>query len=254
MTQKSLSKRLSIGRGWRRFSMVSCCRSARFSRTRCRRLRNARASALDQRKSRFNMARSYTRIADGYCSKLLILRPVRVLANNTARIWASRREHRTAESALPPRVASCLKSDSAGCTTGTIGLPDPDYLSPILNLYTPHAHAPSRPREPSRSRKQLLAECRLPVHVLARKHRAIFGADRILARQRGYKPAGYAAATTRMRPWRRERGAVFTTISTSRPSSVKKCMSLPVEKPETWPRRSRDIFGWSIFKMPAALA
>ena len=28
------------------------------------------------------MARSYTRIADGYCSKLLILRPVRVLANN----------------------------------------------------------------------------------------------------------------------------------------------------------------------------
>jgi hypothetical protein len=25
-------------------------------------------------------------------------------------------------------------------------------------------------------------------------------------------------------------------------------------KPESWPRRSRDIVGWSIFKMRAALA
>jgi hypothetical protein len=34
------------------------------------------------------MARSYTRIADGYCSKLLILRSVRVLANNKGEyIW-----------------------------------------------------------------------------------------------------------------------------------------------------------------------
>lgn len=66
--------------------------------------------------------------------------------------------------------------------------------------------------------------------------------------------SNYPTATTRMRPCRRERGAVFTTISTSRPSSVKKCISLPVEKPESCPRRSRDIFGWSIFRMRAALA
>ena len=40
------------------------------------------------------------------------------------------------------------------------------------------------PRETSRSRKQLLAECRLPVHVLARKYLSIFGADGILARDK----------------------------------------------------------------------
>jgi hypothetical protein len=78
-TQKSLSTRPRIGRGRRRFSTVSCCRSARF------RLRNARPSAPNQRKSRLNMARSCTRIADGYGSKLLILQSVRVLARDRPR-------------------------------------------------------------------------------------------------------------------------------------------------------------------------
>ena len=41
---------------------------------------------------------------------------------------------------------------------------------------------------------------------------------------------GQAASTTRTRPWRRERGVGFTTISTSRPSRVRKCMSRSVEK------------------------
>jgi|HubBroStandDraft_4_1064222.scaffolds.fasta_scaffold99547_1 hypothetical protein len=81
-TQKSLSRRPRIGRGRRRFSTVSCCRSARFSRTRCRRLRNTPASAPNKRKSRLNLARSYTRIVDGHSSKLLILRPARVLARD----------------------------------------------------------------------------------------------------------------------------------------------------------------------------
>ncbi len=83
-TQKSLSKRPRIGRGRRRFNTVSCCRSARFSRTRCRRLPNRPASAANKRKSRLNMARSYTRIVDGHSSKLLILRPARVLARDSA--------------------------------------------------------------------------------------------------------------------------------------------------------------------------
>ena len=62
-----------IGPGRRRFNTVSCCRSARFSRTRCPRLRNTPASAPDKRTSRLNMARSYTRIVYGHTSKLLIL-------------------------------------------------------------------------------------------------------------------------------------------------------------------------------------
>ena len=55
-------------------------------------------------------------------------------------------------------------------------------------------------------------------------------------------------------PRRRERGARFMTISTSRPSNVRNCMSRSVEKPESCPRSRREIFGWSIFKMRAAPA
>jgi hypothetical protein len=46
-TQKSLSSKSSLGRGCRRFRTVSCCQSARFSRTRFRRLRQRRMSAPD---------------------------------------------------------------------------------------------------------------------------------------------------------------------------------------------------------------
>lgn len=53
----------------------------------------------------------------------------------------------------------------------------------------------------------------------------------------------YAVATTRRCPWRRDRGTRFTVISTSRPSRVKKCMRRSVEKPESWPRKSREILG-----------
>jgi len=42
MTQKSLSKRPRLGRGCRRFSTASCCRSVRFSKTRFPRLRKRR--------------------------------------------------------------------------------------------------------------------------------------------------------------------------------------------------------------------
>jgi hypothetical protein len=46
-TQKSLSSKSSLGRGCRRFRTASCCQSARFSRTRFRRLRQRRMSAPD---------------------------------------------------------------------------------------------------------------------------------------------------------------------------------------------------------------
>src|SRR5580692_7236254 len=42
-----------------------------------------------------------------------------------------------------------------------------------------------------------------------------------------------AAATTRTCPCRRERGAGFTTISISWPRSVRKCINLSVENPES---------------------
>lgn len=61
-TQKSLSSRFSLGRGCRRFRTASCCRSARFSRTRFRRLRKRRMSAPTQR---LNMPRSYNRSTVG---------------------------------------------------------------------------------------------------------------------------------------------------------------------------------------------
>ena len=45
-TQKSLSNRLRAGRGRRRFSTVNCCRSAKFSKMRSRRLRKIRRSKV----------------------------------------------------------------------------------------------------------------------------------------------------------------------------------------------------------------
>src|SRR5487761_1542917 len=60
--QKSLSKMLRLGRGRRRFSTASCCRSTKFSKTRSRRLRKRRKSAPRQSKSRLNMGQSYNRI------------------------------------------------------------------------------------------------------------------------------------------------------------------------------------------------
>jgi hypothetical protein len=43
----------------------------------------------------------------------------------------------------------------------------------------------------------------------------------------------HAVATTRRCPWRRDRGAGLTVISTSRPSRVRKCISRSVEKPDS---------------------
>jgi hypothetical protein len=65
ITQKSLSKRPRRGRGCRRFSTASCCRSTRFSKTRFPRLRKRRIRAPIQRRSRLNMARSDTRATIG---------------------------------------------------------------------------------------------------------------------------------------------------------------------------------------------
>ena len=65
MTQKSLSKGPRLGRGCRRFSTASCCRSMRFSKTRFPRLRKRRIRAPIQKRSRLNMAGSYTRSTIG---------------------------------------------------------------------------------------------------------------------------------------------------------------------------------------------
>ena len=62
VTQKSLSTNASRGRGRRRFKTASCCRSTRFSKTRFPRLRKRRISTPIQRRSRLDIARSYTRI------------------------------------------------------------------------------------------------------------------------------------------------------------------------------------------------
>jgi len=65
ITQKSLSKRPRLGRGCRRFTTASCCRSTRFSKARFPRMRKRRIRAPIQRKSMLSMARSYTRATIG---------------------------------------------------------------------------------------------------------------------------------------------------------------------------------------------
>jgi hypothetical protein len=106
----------------------------------------------------------------------------------TARISSWGRERRTVEVVPEPLVASCLMTDSAGCTTATIALPSRDKFSSIPNIHTPHGRTRLRPKEPSRSSKQFLIECRLPVQAVAKKNRAIFGADGLLANHNGPAP------------------------------------------------------------------
>src|SRR5437879_12622411 len=53
----------------------------------------------------------------------------------------------------------------------------------------------------------------------------------------------HAVATTRRCPWRRDRGAGFTVVSTSRPSRVRKCISRSVARPaETEPHKAPASF------------
>jgi hypothetical protein len=63
-TQKSLSSGPMLGRGCRRFSTASCCRSTRFSNTRFPRLRKRRSSAPIQRRSRLYTAWGLYQIND----------------------------------------------------------------------------------------------------------------------------------------------------------------------------------------------
>ncbi len=60
-TQKSLSRGLSLGLGFLRFRTVSCCRSARFSRSRLWRERKKRATAPNQSQKKPNMDESCSR-------------------------------------------------------------------------------------------------------------------------------------------------------------------------------------------------
>src|SRR5271157_2129969 len=63
----------------------------------------------------------------------------------TARILDSGRKRRTTDGVPSPPVVSCLTSDSLGCIIVTIGLPDPDDLSPILISMSPvRAHISAR--------------------------------------------------------------------------------------------------------------
>jgi len=50
-------------------------------------------------------------------------------------------------------------------------------------------------------------------------------------------------STTRTRPVRRARGTGLITISTSRPSNVRKCISRSTEKFVRFPRCNRDTLG-----------
>ena len=60
-TQKSMSSMRSLGLGCLRFSTVSCCRSAKFSRSKFRRERKMRMSTPNQRQNQRDMDESYSR-------------------------------------------------------------------------------------------------------------------------------------------------------------------------------------------------
>jgi len=60
-TQKSMSSMRSLGLGCLRFSTVSCCRSAKFSRSKLRRERKMRTSIPNQRQNQRDMDESYSR-------------------------------------------------------------------------------------------------------------------------------------------------------------------------------------------------
>src|ERR1039458_9459517 len=62
-TQNSLSSTRSLGLGCLRFSTVSCCRSARFSRSKLRRERKTRTSTPNQSQDQRDMDESYSRRA-----------------------------------------------------------------------------------------------------------------------------------------------------------------------------------------------
>src|SRR5258708_33034815 len=60
-TQKSLSSTRNLGLGWLRFNAVSCCRSAKFSRSKLRRERKTRTRSPSQRQNMRDMDESYSR-------------------------------------------------------------------------------------------------------------------------------------------------------------------------------------------------
>src|ERR1035437_5227341 len=60
-TQNSLSSTRSLGLGCLRFSTVSCCRSAKFSRSKLRRKQKTRTSSPNQRQNQRDMDESYSR-------------------------------------------------------------------------------------------------------------------------------------------------------------------------------------------------
>jgi hypothetical protein len=87
------------------------------------------------------------------------------------------REHPTIETARMPRVALSLMSDSGVCIIVTFRLPDPDQLlTPANRIFARCQHVPtlSRPDRTVRSSKQLFAEFRLFLQVIARMDRASF--------------------------------------------------------------------------------
>src|SRR5208283_4391026 len=85
----------------------------------------------------------------------------------TARILDLRRKRRTTDGVPSPPVVSCLTSDSVGCIIVTIGLPDPDDLSPILISMSPvHAHVSARKN--LRGHQSILDRMR-PLFMLWRK-------------------------------------------------------------------------------------
>ena len=110
----------------------------------------------------------------------------------TARILDWGREHPTAGFVPWLQVALFLATDSVGCIIVTIRLPDPDYFSSII----PSITRPCVCAFPRRSTLSLLRAILDQVHAVVRKNRTIFGADRILAKDKGQYASGSGQSST----------------------------------------------------------
>ena len=70
-----------------------------------------------------------------------------------------------------------------GCITVTIGLPEPGWLSLVLNICTAGALT-SAQKKPPGSWQQLSVDCRLPIPGVTKENHAAFDPDEILAKDR----------------------------------------------------------------------
>ena len=125
-TQNSLSNRLSLGLRCRRLNTTSCCRNARFSRTRLRRVEKRRVMVPRTSRKIWSMPRVITCGRNAATrSKCLIAKPSKVLARDKPVHRRDFRDQRATR--LPVRTRT-----EFSLITGSRPSPAHSYLSRVI--------------------------------------------------------------------------------------------------------------------------